>query len=63
MGSFAFWFLIIGLIFIGAASMQMVKISKFSFKNKRVQVKQKMTYLLAGAGVFILLYLIMISIF
>lgn len=56
MGSAAFWFFIIGLILLVLAFFEMAKIRTFSFKNKRVIVKEKITLLLGGAGFVFLLY-------
>ncbi|HET7578728.1 MAG TPA: hypothetical protein VFK33_05540 [Bacillales bacterium] len=59
----ALWFFFIGLILLIMAFLQLMKIRSFSFKNKRVIVREKMTLLIGGAGFFILVYGFLIALF
>lgn len=63
MGSAAFWFFIIGLILLALAFFEMAKIRTFSFKNKKVIVKEKLTFFLGGAGFVLLFYGFLIALF
>ncbi|HET7628156.1 MAG TPA: hypothetical protein VFK44_07185 [Bacillales bacterium] len=49
------WVFFIGLILLVGAFLQMAKLRTFSFKNKKVVLKQRMILAVAALGVFILI--------
>ncbi|HEX7064766.1 MAG TPA: hypothetical protein VF199_06835 [Bacillales bacterium] len=47
---------LIGLILLVAAVSQMLKVRTFGFQNKRVLMRKRITLLLGGVGLFLILF-------